>query len=446
MLLAGCSDDDGDKKLADGGGTDTGTGDTTTEWTVRMVEDASVGLQSRMALGPGDTLGLAYFANASYEDGICDEVEVDPPTRLRQELRFAYKGSADDSWTAELIDAPVEAFGATGLDLEYDADGNPAVVYTGGDPQDQFCGSNDAVLAVRGSGGWTMETASAESGDSATGEPASDSGMVVGYWPSLAYDPAGEPAVVHKDVHYGSLQSDDFRRADAEFAWRSGGSWIHEAIDYGDGAGNYSEIVFDTEGRPVAFYLVPTESQTESRHGVWAARRETTGEWTQVKLHTGGIHEEIAAGVHPDTGELLVAFYSAGDLAVRVRRLSDYTLFEDASSWSTELVCKNQFDEGRYVSMAFTPSGKLALAYHRCRLLSSDSEACDPNEEAVVLALEGASGWTYDTAAEADTGSCGEYTSLAIDSAGTAHIAYRCTVQIDNEFTFRLFVASKDIE
>ena len=445
LLLCCCSSDGNDTgNPPDGGDTDTGTAPD--EWTIEQVENLSVGLQAKMVVGPQDDLAIAYWANEAYEDGLCDEVPVDPPVRLRQEIRFAEKTSSSQEWSTELVIAPVVIFGPTGLSLAYDPDGHPAVAFTGGDPQMQFCGSNDAVLGVRESQEWTFETAAAESGESATGDPASDAGFVVGFWPALAYDSQGEPAIVHKDVHFGALQSDDFRRADAEFAWSTGSSWTHEAIDYGDGAGGYNALVFDQEGRPVAFYLIPLDSNIVSRHGVWAARRENDGTWNTVKLHSGSIHQEISAGIDPNTGAIVTAFYSAKNYAVRVRQLDDPDSFTDTTAWTSELVCSPQYDEGRHVSLAFTPSGRLALSFHRCRLLSSGSESCDHNDEAVVFAIKDGNEWAIQTAAKGGLGSCGEFSSLVFDSSGSAHIAYRCTVETDDGYSFRLFVASKNIQ
>jgi hypothetical protein len=130
---------------------------------------------------------------------------------------------------------------------------------------------------------------------------------------------------------------------------------------------------------------------------------------------------------------------------VVVRRLHDHEQFEQVAAWEQELVGSAQYDEGQHVSLAFTPSGQLALAYRRCRLLSSGSESCDPNDEAVIFALEEPGGWSLEVVREADAGSCGEYTTLAIDGDGVATIAFRCTVETVDGFAFRLFAASRPL-
>jgi hypothetical protein len=443
---AACSDGGGGGAADAGTDTSTDTGsDQPIEWTIEQVEDANMGYQARLAVDPGGAPAVAYWSNLGFEDGICDEIEVDPPPRVRYELRFAQR-TGPGQWAAETIDEPEVAFTPNGLDLAFDPDGRPAVAYTGGTPEMVYCGGNDAVLAVRDGGSWSFETAAATSGQAATGEPASDSGHVVGLWPGLAHDPQGEPAILYKDAHFGTLQHDDLYRADAELAWRAGGSWDQEAVDPGEGAGEYGDLVFDGEGRPVAFYAITVDAQENSRHGVWAARRDAEGTYELVKLHSGAIHQEISAAVHPASGDLIVAFYSVADMAVRVRRLGDPAQFTDSGAWSSELVGKAQYDEGQNVSLALAPSGRVALAYHRCRLVTSGSAGCDQNDEAVIFAIENEDSWSYDVVVESQGGSCGDFTSLQFDAAGDAYIAYRCTVQIGEEFTFRPFVAIGAVE
>jgi len=52
---------------------------------------------------------------------------------------------------------------------------------------------------------------------------------VVGFWPALAFDQNGNAAIAYRDVHTGVLQSDDWRRADLELAFGSGGGTFEAA-------------------------------------------------------------------------------------------------------------------------------------------------------------------------------------------------------------------------
>jgi hypothetical protein len=456
-ILLGCSgkNDDGAEDAGGGQDSETDAGTPQPKWTVTRVTDqdgnpelSAAGLHSRLAVAPDERIGLVFWANQKFEDGICTEIQTDPPTRLRQTLYYAEKTAGGSGWSAEIVDEPAVAFEPAGVDLAFNPAGEPVIAYTGGDPDPNynFCGANDAVLARRTGGAWIQETASALSGDSATGDAASDAGFVVGLWPALAFDAQGNAAVLHKDVHFGYLQSDDKRRADAEFAWYTGAGWIHEAVDYGDGAGDYGDLVFDAQGRPIAVFALTIEAQAVSRHGVWAARRVGDRNWEEVMLHKGAISQEIDAGINPVTGELVVAFYSAKDYAVKIRRLSDMARFTDAAAWATELVAEGPYDEGEHVSLDFTPSGNMALAYHRCRRLTDKREDCNQNDEAVIFAVKQGADWRYEVVKKADVGQCGEYTSLAIAGDGTAHVSFRCTDEQDQVFSLELFEASKKVD
>jgi hypothetical protein len=451
--ICGCKDEGeaGPDKPDTGLGTptdsDTGTGAAMPKWSIEMVQDESFGIQARMALGPNDMLGMVWYANSYFQDGTCEELDAGPAALLRQRFYLGTKAKGAVAWTVEEVDDPAIAFEATGLSLAFSPSGDPAIAYTGGEPDSRYwCGGNDAVLATRTQGQWQFDAASTLSGDSQSGLVGSDEGMVVGLWPALAFSASGDPAIVHKDAHFGSQQSIDDRKADAEFAWRRGGSWIHEYIDANEGAGEYNALVFDGDV-PIAFYGIPVETQQDSRKGIWAARRAPDGTWDErVQLHRGAFHKEIAAGFNPVTGELVAAFYSATDNGIRVRRLADLDQFADASAWTTEIATSAIYDEGQFVSLAFTPQGKEVLAYHRCRLNTSTSDSCDQNDEAAMLAINENGVWKTEVINEAEYGSCGEYTSVVVDSTGVAHVVYRCTETDGDQFYFRLLVAEKEIE
>ncbi len=442
LVWIGCPADDDDATPSDDDAGDDDTGDDD-GWDIVRVGELDVGMQSRLVVASDGAVWVGAWSNQPWEDGICEEIEVDPPPRQRHDLYLFERPAGGGAFVEDLVDSPVVAFSPQGFDLAEDPQGRPAVAYTGGEPQMQFCGANDAVLATRDGGTWVPETAGAESGDSATGLPASDAGFVVGLWPALAYDSAGNPGVAYKDTHFGSMQHDDQYRADLEFAM-GGGGWTHEAPDPGEGAADYSSMVFDAQDRPVIFYAISVDAQGDNRHGVWAARREDGGEWTRVKLHVGAIHQEVASLVTP-AGQLVAAWYSEAEKAVRLRTLDDPGSFADAGAWTDELVATNQYDEGRHVSLALLPNNQLAMAYHRCKLLTAGGGGCDINDEAVVFALDEGGYWSHEVVDAAEAGSCGEYTSLDIAPDGTAYISYRCTIQEDGDFLFRMFVASKDL-
>ena len=325
------------------------------------------------------------------------------------------------------------------MDAAFDGEGRLSVAYTGGEPEGTYCGGHDAVVMTEdGAGGWSSAVAASSSGASATGEPASDAGFVVGLWPALALDRAGAPVVLHKDAHFGALQRDDAYRADAELSWDGS----HEAVDIGEGAGDYGALLLDDEDSPVAIYAVTVEAVDGSRLGVWAARRDGAGGWAAVQLHDQLIAHRIAAARSPDGG-LAVAMYDDAQRALRLRRLPPGAAWQDG--WTDEILASPGFAEGDDPALAYAPDGRLVLSYHRCARLSDTSGACNANDEAVVLMAESSpgGGWLPAEVVHATPGRpCGQHTALAVDRDGGLHLAFRCTTDAD-AFTEGLVLASR---
>lgn len=419
-------------------------------WEIETIEAVNAGNDADLAVAPNGDIAVAYFAKNSYEDGICEQIDAEqPPKRVRFDLRYAVK-SKDGAWAIETVDSPQypELEGPAGLSFVFNANGEPAIAYNGGEPDATslgYCGANDAVLITKSGGAWSAETACAESGESYTDREESQAGFGVGWWSALAFDPEGEPAILHQDVHFVYLQGDDKGRADAEFAWRQGGSWTHEAVDPGEGAGTANEIIFDTEGRPIVFYAIPVESNTASRHGVWAARRSEDGTWETVQIHKGSTSYRISAAMDPVHGEPVAAFYSGPDYGIKVRRLVGGEDFTNLDMWTSEIVRDTRYDEGQNVSLAFTPSGDLALAYFRCKLYDGKDDACNPNDEAVVFAINQRSTWRREVVKAGKGMECGMYPTLGFSPDGTANIAFQCVENTFGDFDFGLFLATKQI-
>ncbi len=463
VFSVGCSED-GSYKDPDDNNRDGGTDIPPGSWTIQTVEDEEVGLQVKIDVGPDGAPGVAYWDGERYQDGVClgTGLTVDPP-RYRWELRYATRSPGGDTWSAEIVDTPSFQFGPTGLDFALSPSGAPTMAYQGGEPEisllTPLCISSDAVVTSRTGADWTTDAVGTGSGDATvTLEPPGcggdtkpccqgcAAGYVVGVESALAFDSDGNPAVLHRDSHF--LQGrDTAARADAEFAWRNGGgTWSLETVDPSSGAGFSNALVFDAQGRPVLFYRINKEDNEYNRNGFWAARRETDGIWSWAYLHVGAIDGSVSAAVDPVTGEVAIAFYSVLKQGVYVMRLTDPENFDDVTGgWDKELVSSSIYDEGLSVSLAFTPGGRAALAYHRCKRFGTEGGSCNINDEAVVFAMEGPAGWSTEPVKRGTDGSCGDFVSLAIADDGTAYVAFRCTELIDGEYLFRLYVAEKAI-
>ncbi len=440
-------------------------------WQTEEVASGHVGLHTRTVI-TADGPAIAYFATQGREDGPCDELGVSsPPTRELWDLYVAR--STGSGWSAETVASILSLAAPSGLGFAVDSTGRPAIAsLTGGAwvAPVGYCSANDVGFyrpADDGSSadGWSVQTAVATSGEAATGEPASDFGEVVGYWPALAFDADDNPAIAYKDIHGGGLQSDDLRRADLELALQSGSSWRAVAVDIGEGAGDYNALVFDDQNRPVIAYYQPVESQGATPRGVWVARSADDGaSWQRVQLLAGATVEGPAMLVDPDDGRLHVAYYDAALGVPRMATLQDDDNFEALDAgWTDQRFGEERFDEGYHLSLAAGPNGIIAAAYYRCTRATGELGVCRPDDDALVFAwrkagtgTEGSTGtdagtgtdtgtWSIEVVDEGDAqGACGTHASLAFDSDGSAVISYLCQTLVGNALDDRVRVARRE--
>jgi len=454
ILATGCTETEGNNN--DDGDTTPpmprrDMGQASSEWSQEIVDNDGGGLHLALAVSEATgEIGVAYYPTRGVEDGECSEIEMEPfPLRVRWAVNYASKMGSGSDWTTEEVVNPIYQGNPTGIDLEMTTDGSPVIAAMTGAPnvEVRYCGANNASLITRNAGGgWDIEDAVTESGTAATGEAGSDYGFVVGYHMGLALDPSGNPAVAYKDVHSGSIQSDDRRRADLEFAWKQGNDWQAFPVDFGEGAGDDNQIVFDTDGNPVIAYSIETENLVNLRQGLWVTRSPDGGTtWERVKLIGGKMPERPAITVD-DEGTLHVLYYNPELGFPTLATLTDPSNFENvAQGWTIEALGDRLYDEGYAPSMKVSPGGHLTIAYYRCTESDKDLGTCLIDTDGVIFAWRdpGNGEWTYELVDKGTDpgdfdnqdvrnslayGFCGQKPSLAFDAAGQALIAYRCEV------------------
>lgn len=400
-------------------------------WTSSVVDPNDVGMHVRLATS-GSGFGMVYFDANGTQDGDCEVASDNKPTRVLYGLHYA--SSTDGvSWTTEKISDLLHVGPPVGTDLVFDASGNPLVTAMTGEPLlamiPFYCGVNDVGLWTRSGGTWSSESVVVSSGEAASGFAPSDFGQVVGYWPSIALDQSGEPAIVYKDVHAGSIQSDDLRRADLELAWRQGGGWQKTPIDFGEGGGDYNRIRFDAQGRPYIAYYRATEDRQTPTLGIWMTRSLDSGTtWEKVRLFPTGTSEGPDFVFDPSTGLPLVAYYNSERGFPQLAELTDESQFESASSgWTLSDIGDSNYDEGYRTSLAISPGGTVAVAYYRCTKASLGLGNCSPTDDGLVFAYRDRGTWVHELVDPGDElGLCGQYPSLVFDSTGIAYIGYQC--------------------
>jgi hypothetical protein len=364
---------------------------------------------------------------------------------------MSYAEESGSGWNVELVEPLLILGNPPGLDFKVSPSGTPTIVAMTGDPvvQIKYCGSNDVGVYTRTSpGNWSVETAVANSGEAATGLPASDYGYVVGHWPTLAYDQSGNPAIAYRDVHAGAMQGDDDRKADLELAWETGG-WSHIAVDPGHGAGQYSKMLFDADGEPVIVYANNIEETTDNPQGVWVTRSADAGTtWEKVRFFLGASIDGPDAVVSPDDGTLYVVYYDSHVGVPKLLTLTDDTQFTSLDGgWTSETFGSPSYDEGYNPSIAVGPQGQVAVAYYRCGLASGGLGNCDGTEDALVFAWQEGGSWESEIIdpGSTDLGTCGTYPSLAFDGDGHAVVAYQCQAMVDGGLVDEVRFARRDL-
>lgn len=413
-------------------------------WTTSVIEGGNMGLHPRIARAPNGTISAAWMSIMGREDGPCTELGDDPPVQVYWAVRYGeYDGSA---WNIETA-LDIRFVGTPpGIDLAFDPNSTPLIAAMEGAPVEMFryCGANNAAVYRKSGGTWSADVAVRTSGEAATGDAASDFGQIIGYWPALAVSSTGDIGLAYKDVHGGGLQSDDFRRADLEFAWRRGTSWTPTPVDWGRGGGNFTKMIFDTQNRPVIIHYNPTEDNTGMMTGVWMHRSNNGTEWERVQIHNQPTSAGPTIAIDTSNSNLWTAFYNAQRGFPVVGRLEDPTLFTNTTDgWTFEDIGDSRYDEGYGTSIAVSETGIVGVAYYRCTRATSGLGQCNPSDDALIFAYYDGFSWTREEVETEGSGQCGTAPSLTFDTNNRPLIVYRCEDTVDGRLDTQIRFARR---
>ena len=393
------------------------------------VDAEQAGAQLSLAAMPdGENFAIAYFKKID-EVGQCTEpILGGPPTDVIQDrVRYAWS-SGLDSWQHEDV-ATVSTVMITGISLVFDGStplvGYLGGTPFGGL---QVCGGTDAIVARRtGAGSWTEDIAVAVSNEAAAGgdcpkmQAICDFGDVVGLWTTLARAPDGTIGLVYRDIHNGyTKEADD--SSDLEYAYGHPGSWSHEWIDLARGAGDFPSLAFGPDDQPAVIYY-------NGEYGTLHFAKRPWAEWTQpadcttaddcelgqtcgsgdclcltddncqAPLRCVGTESEgsgrcsavidsfanslpensLSLAVAPD-GRYLVAYFDVDEKNLMIAYSSD------GIDWTKGLIDANG-SVGMYPSLVIDPqSGMPAVAYYRCSEYNPNELKCNRNEDGLYYA------------------------------------------------------------
>lgn len=420
-------------------------------WSSAVIADTDAGLH--LSLRYDDTQQrpvLAYYETVGTEDGPCADREDVPMRRL---WRLVYMEERTAGWQDETVVETLSQSAPRGFDLQLRADGTPAIAAITGMaidmPPNFYCGANDLGYFERvAPGQWSEQVAVMTSGEAASGEPASDAGLVVGYWPALAFGSGGAPFIAYRDVHFGGIQNDDFERADLELAL-GGGGFSALPVEVGVGAGQYTRLlVSDDESEMYIVHYNPVMQELDNRTGLWVTRSADGGStWEQVRLFSAPLINRVSATFDPD-GALTIAYYDPGRGLPVLARLTDPDAFDSAANgWTQETFGDSRYDEGYEPSIAFDADGTLAAAYYRCARTDVSLGSCSAADDALVFAYRAAgdSEFTYEEVDGGEAiGECGRSAQLVFERTGKPAIAYACNGRDGNSLIEQIRFARRE--
>jgi hypothetical protein len=230
--------------------------------------------------------------------------------------------------------------------------------------------------AATAGGGWTLTA------------------LARGVKPTLALDGEGVPAVTY--VRQGVGGWVDF--ASAEDAWKP------TRIAEGNYAGP-ADLDFDERGRPHVAWHDHENAEVSARNGNLVHAVREGGAWQVATARDQG-HDGFQTSIAVGGGIV----HAAGIEPVQYQTdqgVEHYVL--ENGAWSVASIGTGPLEYSYDVSLALGPAGP-ALTYF------------DDRAEALVYATRGGASWTLERVAEGDE--AGEFSSLAFDARGRAHVAF----------------------
>lgn len=390
--------------------------------TARIDGCGQAGFQTSLAVGPGGTVGVATLA---WTDSKSTCMTMNGPAEARvYDVCFA-ESAGGNTWKAVKL-ASEKYLSLTGVGLAYAPNGDAAVAWTGNAkgvaPATLRCGASNLLLANGAGGFFSPPKAIATTSQAKTIVPdqaasciqdVCNQGDATGYWPALAYDKSGQPAVAFRDLHFG-FATDDFASSDVEFA--PGPGYAITTVDVARGGGSYARLAFSPAGDPAIVHY-NGERDVQS-NGIWLNRVDGgTQKWTAQKITGARAGEQLGFAISPK-GLYALAFYDEAS-----PRLA-YLESANGTDWTAPADVDTDGITGQFPSLTFGPDGEPVIAYYRCRDYDPKDRSCDRDKDALLVARRAAGRWTVETVS-AETGVFdGLYPSIGF-SSGKAVIAYQ---------------------
>lgn len=209
----------------------------------------------------------------------------------------------------------------------------------------------------------------------------------VGHHNSLAFTPAGRPAISYRDLANNDLK----------YAVFDGSAWTVQTVDSASDVRDFTSLAFTPAGRPAIAYYDQTAYDLK-----YAEYNGST--WTLQTVDSVDVVGTYASLAFTSDGRPAISYYDAGNADLKYAEWS-------GSAWVKTTVDGTGTTVGFYTSLAFTPAGRPAISYF----------GGNPNNDLKYAEYNG-SAWIV-TTVDAE-GNTGYYTSLAFTPAGRPAISY----------------------
>ncbi len=286
-------------------------------------------------------------------------------------------------WRAGVVSAPQTirfVQRKVGLSVAFNrATGEPMVAYLGGDQgfaagQSLFWFQSDAALAVRTNGTtWTEQRIATGGAQIPCGNGTSDRGFLVGLWPSIAYDAAGNFLYVYRDGHDGEFPLQDWNASDVEVwsgatpATATTGTCVAAGGDNKQAWGGHLQLVASPTETGLIFDQMFSSADTKGQNVVFQ-ERSPAGNWSAPAAVASISDTQTGASLAWDSAEGFG--FAVVDLGGNGNRLSYFNrspVGNPMRKWGAEDPVFGAGSGGWYPSLAMDPvHHEPAIAFYVC--------------------------------------------------------------------------------
>ena len=242
----------------------------------------------------------------------------------------------------------------------------------------------DLKYATNASGAWVTTTV--------------DSSGQVGRYTSIALDSSGKAHISYFDN----------TNRDLKYATNASGSWVASTVDNSENVGSHTSIALDSSGNVYISYYA---YQEDSRHdGDCKYATNVSGSWVATTVDSSGQVGEYTSIALDSSGKAHISYLDDTNYGLKYATNA-------SGSWVATTVDSGTYYVGEYTSIALDSSGKAHISYYD----ATTTKEYEPKRD-LKYATNASGAWVTTTVDGSER--VGEYTSIALDSSGKAHISY----------------------